>query len=80
MHRALMGKRVAAIGGAMYSQYRTVRVADCLPLPAGATAADGASCFVNPLTALAMVETMRAEGTQGDRFILRPHRTLARCS
>ncbi len=58
----LMGKRVAAIGGAMYSQYRTVRVADCLPLPAGATAADGASCFVNPLTALAMVETMRAEG------------------
>ena len=57
-----MGKRVAAIGGAMYSQYRTVRVADCLPLPAGATAADGASCFVNPLTALAMVETMRAEG------------------
>lgn len=60
--QSLMGKRVAAIGGAMYSQYRTVRVADCLPLPAGATAADGASCFVNPLTALAMVETMRAEG------------------
>jgi NADPH:quinone reductase-like Zn-dependent oxidoreductase len=60
--RELMGKRVAAIGGAMYSQYRTVRVADCLPLPADATAADGASCFVNPLTALAMVETMRAEG------------------
>lgn len=60
--QALMGKRVAAIGGAMYAQYRTVRVADCLPLPAGASAADGASCFVNPLTALAMVETMRAEG------------------
>ena len=58
----LMGKRVAAIGGAMYSQFRTVRVADCLPLPAGASAADGASCFVNPLTALAMAETMRAEG------------------
>ena len=60
--QALMGKKVAAIGGAMYSQYRTVRAADCLPLPAGAAAADGASCFVNPLTALAMVETMRAEG------------------
>lgn len=60
--QALMGKKVAAIGGAMYSQFRTVRAADCLPLPAGASAADGASCFVNPLTALAMVETMRAEG------------------
>jgi NADPH:quinone reductase-like Zn-dependent oxidoreductase len=60
--QALMGKVVAAIGGAMYSQYRTVRAADCLVLPAGATARDGASCFVNPLTALAMVATMRMEG------------------
>ena len=58
----LMGKTVAAIGGAMYSQYRTVRAADCLVLPAGATAKDGASCFVNPLTALGMVETMRSQG------------------
>jgi D-arabinose 1-dehydrogenase-like Zn-dependent alcohol dehydrogenase len=58
----LMGKTVAAIGGAMYSQYRTVRASDCLVLPASATARDGASCFVNPLTALAMVETMRREG------------------
>jgi NADPH:quinone reductase-like Zn-dependent oxidoreductase len=60
--QALMGKLVAVLGGAMYAQYRTIRVRDVLPLPAGATAADGASCFVNPLTALAMVETMRAEG------------------
>jgi NADPH:quinone reductase-like Zn-dependent oxidoreductase len=58
----LVGKKVAAIGGAMYSQYRTVRVAECLQLPDGASAADGASCFVNPLTSLAMVETMRSEG------------------
>jgi NADPH:quinone reductase-like Zn-dependent oxidoreductase len=58
----LIGKTVAAIGGAMYSQYRTVRAADCLVLPADATAVDGASSFVNPLTALAMVETMRTEG------------------
>jgi NADPH2:quinone reductase len=58
----LLGKLVAATGGAMYAQYRTVRAADCLVLPAGATAADGASSFVNPLTALGMVETMRAEG------------------
>lgn len=60
--QALLGKTVALLGGAMYSQHRTVRVADVLPLPPGATAADGASCFVNPLTALAMVETMRLEG------------------
>ncbi|MDE2364351.1 MAG: zinc-binding dehydrogenase [Hyphomicrobiales bacterium] len=60
--QALLGKKVAAIGGAMYSQYRCIKAADCLPLPAGATAADGASCFVNPLTSLGMVETMRMEG------------------
>ena len=58
----LIGKTVAALGGAMYSQYRTLSAADCLVLPEGATAADGASCFVNPLTALGMVETMRLEG------------------
>ena len=60
--QALLGKIVAGIGGAMYAQYRTLKAADVLPLPAGATAADGASCFVNPLTALGMVATMRAEG------------------
>jgi NADPH2:quinone reductase len=60
--QALMGRAVALLGGAMYAQYRTARAADVLPLPAGATPADGASCFVNPLTALGMVETMRAEG------------------
>ena len=60
--QALLGKTVAGIGGAMYAQYRTLKAADVLPLPAGATAADGASCFVNPLTALGMVETMQREG------------------
>jgi len=60
--QALLGRTVAAIGGAMYSQYRCVKVEQCLPLPAGTTAAEGASCFVNPLTALGMVETMRMEG------------------
>lgn len=58
----LMGKMVAVLGGAMYAQYRCVPVEQCLLLPAGATAADGASSFVNPLTALGMTETMRAEG------------------
>jgi NADPH2:quinone reductase len=60
--QALMGKKVAVLGGAMYSQYRCVKVNQCLVLPEGATAADGASCFVNPLTALGMVGTMRREG------------------
>jgi len=60
--QALMGRMVAAIGGAMYAQYRTVRSSDCLVLPDGTKASEGASCFVNPLTALAMVETMRREG------------------
>jgi NADPH:quinone reductase-like Zn-dependent oxidoreductase len=60
--KALMGKTVAMIGGAMYAQYRTLRVAECLPLPDGTTPAEGASCFVNPLTALGMTETMRREG------------------
>jgi len=60
--RALDGKLVAMIGGAMYAQYRVIRAADCLALPGGATAAQGASCFVNPLTSLGMTETMRREG------------------
>ena len=60
--QALLGRKVAAIGGAMYAQYRTLKAGDVLPLPADANAADGASCFVNPLTALSMVEVMRREG------------------
>jgi NADPH:quinone reductase-like Zn-dependent oxidoreductase len=60
--KALMGKTVAMIGGAMYAQYRTIRAGDCLVLPEGTTPAEGASCFVNPLTSLGMVETMRREG------------------
>jgi len=60
--QALLGKVVAVLGGAMYSQFRCVPIEQCLPLPSGASAADGASSFVNPMTALAMIETMRAEG------------------
>jgi NADPH:quinone reductase-like Zn-dependent oxidoreductase len=60
--QALLGKTVAMIGGAMYAQYRTMKVKECLPLPDGTTPAEGASCFVNPLTSLGMVETMRREG------------------
>ena len=60
--QALLGKTVATFGGAMYAQFRTAKVADLLVLKDGTTAAEGASCFVNPLTSLGMVETMRREG------------------
>lgn len=62
--QALLGRRVAALGGAMYAEYRALPLSQCLPLPEGATPAQGASCFVNPLTALGMVDTMRLEGHQ----------------
>jgi NADPH:quinone reductase-like Zn-dependent oxidoreductase len=60
--QALLGQTVALLGGAMYAQYRTLPAAQCLRLPPGSTPAEGASCFVNPLTALGMVETMKREG------------------
>jgi NADPH2:quinone reductase len=60
--QALLGKVVAVAGGAMYTQYRCVDVQACFELPDGVRAAEGAAAFVNPLTALGMVETMRMEG------------------
>ncbi|WP_439468778.1 zinc-binding dehydrogenase [Blastomonas fulva] len=60
--QSLMGKVVAVMGGGMYAQYRKAPAMMCLPLKDGHSARDGASCFVNPLTALSMVETMRMEG------------------
>jgi NADPH:quinone reductase len=63
--QSLIGKTVAILGGAMYAQYRCLRADQCLVLPPGTTPAEGASCFVNPLTVLGMVETMRREGHTG---------------
>jgi NADPH:quinone reductase len=63
--QALIGRTVAIAGGAMYTQYRAIDVSACLVLPDGATARDGASSFVNPMTALGMTETMRREGHSG---------------
>jgi NADPH:quinone reductase-like Zn-dependent oxidoreductase len=59
---SLLGKTVAVAGGGMYAQHRVVQAAMCLELPPGARAIDGAASFVNPMTVLGMVETMRAEG------------------
>lgn len=63
--RALAGKVVGFLSGSTYAQYRTVNVASCLPMHNGTRADDAAACFVNPLTALGMVETMRLEGHSG---------------
>jgi len=60
--QGLMGKLVGVMGGEMYAQYRLTKAMMCLPLGPEHTAKDGAACFVNPLTALSMVETMRLEG------------------
>lgn len=63
--QALRGQTVAAVGGGMYSQYRTIQAKQCLVLEDGTSPAQAASCFVNPLTALGMVETMKMEGHSG---------------
>lgn len=60
--QALLGRKVAIVGGAMYAQYRCAPAESCLPLPEGLSAVQGCAAFVNPLTALGMVETMRREG------------------
>ena len=60
--RALKGNKVAMLGGAMYSQFRSIAADQCLLLPDDMTVAEGASAFVNPMTALGMIDTMRREG------------------
>lgn len=60
--QSLIGKTVGLAGGEMYAQYRCVNAFMCMPLPEGISATEGASCVVNPMTALGMVETMRSEG------------------
>ena len=59
---SLVGRVVSIFGAPSYATYRVVRAADALPLPPGTTPEQGASAFVNPLTALGMIETMRREG------------------
>lgn len=63
--QASLGRVVAALGGGMFADYRCLKVEQCLAFPAGTSARDAASAFVNPLTALGMVETMRREGHTG---------------
>ena len=58
----LLGQTIAIFGGSAYAQYRTLSLDQCIALPAGTTAAQGAAAFVNPVTALAMLETLRMDG------------------
>ena len=60
--KSLEGERVSMLGGGMYADYRKLKARDVVPLPPGASSADGASMFVNPLTALGFVETAKREG------------------
>ncbi|MGY0613104.1 MULTISPECIES: zinc-binding dehydrogenase [unclassified Luteimonas] len=60
--RHFLGRKVGMLGGGMYAQLRKLPARDCILLPEGADVADGASMFVNPLTALGFTETMKAEG------------------
>ena len=57
----LIGKTVGLAGGSMYSQYRCVPAASCLVMNDGTSSSEAASSFVNPLTALAFIETMKME-------------------
>ena len=59
--QSLLGRTVAVLAGGMYSTHRKAKAEQCLVLAEGTAAADAASCFVNPLTALGMTETMRRE-------------------
>ncbi len=60
--QALLGKTVGIAGGEMYARYRCMNAMMCMEVPEDTSAAEAASCYVNPMTALGMVETMRAEG------------------
>ncbi|NCP25782.1 MAG: NADH oxidase, partial [Sphingomonadales bacterium] len=63
--QALMGKVVTIVGGEMYRTHRVMPAMMCVPLPEGAPAKEGASLFVNPMTAQGFLNTMRAEGHEG---------------
>ncbi|MEW4467645.1 NADH oxidase [Parasphingorhabdus sp. JC815] len=63
--QALLGKTVTIVGGEMYRTHRVMPAGMCVPLPEGAPAKEGASLFVNPMTAQGFINTMRAEGHEG---------------
>ena len=63
--QALLGRMVACLPDGAYATEVLVDAGACLPLPAGTTAEQGASVYVNPMTALGFVENMKMEGFTG---------------
>ena len=59
--KGLVGKTVGLAGGSMYAQYKCAPAINCLVMEDGTTPVEAASSFVNPLTALSFVETMKME-------------------
>ena len=57
----LIGKTVSLAGGSMYAQYKCAPAINCLVMEDGTSPTEAASSFVNPLTALSFVETMKME-------------------
>ena len=60
--QALMGKVVSTAASGMYSEYRKAPAQACIPAKEGIIAKQAASSFVNPMTVLAFIETMRKDG------------------
>lgn len=61
MAKALVGQRVSCVSGHAFSQYCIADATMCVPL-GDYTAEQGASAFVNPMTALGFAETAKADG------------------
>ena len=59
--KEMIGKTVGVAGGAMYSEFRCVPAMSCLVMEEGTSPREAASSFVNPLTALGFIETMKLE-------------------
>ncbi len=60
--QSLIGKTVSFATGGNYAQHTMLNAMQCMPMADGVSARDAASAFVNPLTALGFVETMKSEG------------------
>ena len=60
--RALLGRLIAVRGNGVYARYKRIALPDTLPLPEDVSPREGAAAFINPMTALGMIEQMREGG------------------
>ena len=63
--QALLGKQVGCVPGTAFATHAVADAQMAIVLPDDASAEQGASCFVNPMTALGFVETMKRDGFTG---------------